>query len=88
MPLLLAAIVVLLLVGARLTTGPGLLASPGGEVYGHAWVQWWHSEALPGWPAGTDLVEGAASWPVIDPLPTLLAAGIGRIAGLVVGYNT
>jgi hypothetical protein len=87
MPLALAAIAVLLLIGARLALTPGLLASPGGEVYGHAWVQWWHSEALPGWPAGTDLVEGAAVWPVIDPLPTALAALLWRLAGPLVGYN-
>ncbi|MFT5683740.1 MAG: hypothetical protein ACI8RZ_004672 [Myxococcota bacterium] len=87
MPLVLAALAVLLLVAARLVLSPGLLASPGGEVYGHAWVQWWHSEALPGWPAGTELVEGASSWPVIDPLPTAFAAGLWRLFGPLVGYN-
>lgn len=75
------------LVGARLLWSPGLLGSPGAEVYGHAWVQWWHSVALPGWPGGTALATGADPWPVIDPLPTALAALLGRITGPIVAYN-
>jgi protein-S-isoprenylcysteine O-methyltransferase Ste14 len=86
--LLLSAAIVALLVGARLAWSPGLLGAPGGEVFGHAWVQWWHAEALPGWPAGPEgwLVD-PRPWPVIDPLPTLLAAVLGRLGGLVTGWN-
>ena len=73
---------------ARLLWAPGLLGAPGAEVYGHAWVQWWHSAALPAWPAGTDLAAGADPWPVIDPLPTALSATVGRLLGPTVGYNT
>ena len=86
--LLLAAAIVALLVGARLAWAPGLLGAPGGEVFGHAWVQWWHAEALPGWPEGPGawLVE-SRPWPVIDPLPTLVSAVLTRLAGLTTGWN-
>lgn len=76
-----------LLAGARLLWAPGLLGSPGAEAYGHAWVQWWHSAALPAWPAGTELAVGTDPWPVIDPLPTALAAAVGRLFGPIVAYN-
>ncbi|MDP6933970.1 MAG: hypothetical protein QGG40_13685 [Myxococcota bacterium] len=82
-----AALAVSGFMGAGLVFQPGLLGLEGGEVYGHAWVQWWHGQALPGWPRGTSLAVGTEDWPVIDPLPTLLAAGIGRLLGVVAGYN-
>ena len=66
---------------------PVLLAWAGGEVYGHAWVQWWHGLALPGWPSGTDLARGTEVWPVIDPLTTGLAALLGRLVGWTVAWN-
>ncbi len=69
------------------TGGEPLLAWRGAEVWGHAWTWWWHGEALPAWPDGTSLATGAASWPVIDPLPALLGAGISRAAGPVVAWN-
>ena len=72
---------------ARLLWAPGLIGAPGAEVYGHAWVQWWHSVALPAWPAGTALAIGADPWPVIDPLPTALSAAVGRLLGPTAGYN-
>ena len=75
------------LAGAGLLADPGLLAWPGAEVYGHAWVQWWHGLALPAWPEGTELVEAASSWPVIDPAMTALAAVLGRLLGGVVAWN-
>jgi len=86
--LLFSAALVALLVGARLAWAPGLLGAEGGEVFGHAWVQWWHAEALPGWPDGPGswLVQPRA-WPVIDPLPTLLSALLTRVAGLTTGWN-
>lgn len=86
--LVLSAALIALLVGARLAWSPGLLGAPGAEVFGHAWVQWWHAEALPGWPSGPEgwLVD-PRPWPVIDPLPTAIAAAIGRIAGLETGWN-
>lgn len=86
--LLLAALALMALAGARLLWEPGLLGSHGGEVYGHAWVLSWHAAALPDWPAGTDLALNTERWPVIDPLPTLLAACLARIFGLIAGYNT
>ncbi len=85
--LLIGALTLMALAGARLLVEPGLLGYAGGEVYGHAWVQGWHADALPDWPGGTDLALGAAVWPVIDPLPTALAAIAGRILGAVAGYN-
>lgn len=86
--LLLLALAVAALVGLRLVWAPGLLASPGGEVWGHAWVQWWHAEALPAWPDSTGpwLLQDKP-WAVVDPLPTALAAVVGRLAGAVVGYD-
>lgn len=75
-------------VGLRLLTAPDhLLAAPGGEAWGHAWVQWWHGRALPAWPAGTDLALGTEAWPVIDPLWTLLLAALGRVVGVVAAWN-
>ena len=74
--------------GSLLTTGePALLAWPGGEVFGHAWVQWWHGLALPDWPRGTDLARGTEAWPVIDPLTTALAALLGRLVGWTLAWN-
>ncbi len=65
-----------------------LVGAPGGEVWGHAWVQWWHADALPGWPDGPgQWITGARDWPVIDPLPTLLAALVGRVAGPILAYD-
>jgi hypothetical protein len=73
--------------GAGLVREGGLLGSPRGEVYGHAWHVWWHAEALPRWASGTDLAVGTSVWPVADPLPTLLASVATRIASLEVGYD-
>lgn len=70
-----------------LRSGPQLLGFAGAEVYGHAWVQWWHGGALPGWPSGTELAVGAEVWPVIDPLPTALAAAVGLLVGPTVAWN-
>ena len=67
--LLLGATLAMALVGAGLFTAqsPALLGFEGGELWGHAWTQWWHGEALPAWPAGTPLATGSSDWPVIDP---------------------
>ncbi len=83
-----AALATALVVGSGLLVHPGgMLGSPGGELWGHAWVQWWHGQALPAWPAGTSLAVGAERWPVIDPLWTLLLAALGRLAGVVAAWN-
>lgn len=66
---------------------PALLGYAGGELWGHVWTQWWHGQALPAWPVGTDLAEGAARWPVIDPLTTLLASAAGRVLGGLAAWN-
>ncbi len=77
-----------LVTASGLLVSPGLLGSPGAEVYGHAWVQGWHAAALPAWPTTTEgLLTEAGPWAVIDPLPTLFAAVLGRIFGGIVGYN-
>ncbi len=87
-PFALTATLVLAVVGGRLLVEPGLLGAPGGEVYAHAWVQWWHAQTLPGWPSSPGaLLPAIGELPVIDPLPTALAALIGRLAGVEVGYN-
>ncbi len=87
--LALGALVAALLAGASLLTAgePALLAWAGGEVFGHAWVQWWHGEALPAWPPGTELARGTEAWPVIDPLTTVLAAVLGRVVGWTFAWN-
>jgi len=68
------------LVGASLIGGGGLLAWPGGEIYGHSWVQWWWGEGLD--PA--TLAHGASGWRVIDPLITALA-GVLSWNGVALG---
>jgi hypothetical protein len=73
--------------GSGLLTGGELLGQPGGEAFGHAWSHWWRGEALPAWPVGTGLALGADSWIPIDPLPTLVSGGIGRLLGPGLGYN-
>jgi hypothetical protein len=83
-----ALVAVALVGGSLLTAGESvLLAWSGGEVFGHAWVQWWHGEALPAWPRGTDLARGTDTWPVIDPLTTAIAAALGRLFGWTVAWN-
>ena len=76
------------LVAVGLATRGGLLGFDGAEIYGHAWVQWWHARALPAWPDGPDgLLPGIPVWPVIDWLPTALGATLGRLGGLQFGWN-
>lgn len=83
------ALLVALLVIAPTLGGGYLLASPGAEVYGHAWVQWWHATALPQWPNGPgDLLPAMPVWTVIDLVPTALASLVGRMSGVAGGWNT
>lgn len=85
---LLGALACVALAAAGLVfSGPAYLGYHGAELYGHAWVQWWHGEALPAWPAGTELAHGASHWPVIDPLPTFLGAALGRALGYAAAWN-
>ncbi len=83
--------VALALLGAALAPllagGERLLAWQGAEVWGHLWTWWWHGEALPAWPAGTDLAMGVSSWPVIDPLPAVLGATLTRLGGPALAWN-
>ena len=94
LPILIGVIaVVVVLCGRALGTwgsgdGLPLLGAPNGEVWGHAWVQWWHAEAWPAWPDGpSEWVTTTRDWPVIDPLPTALAATVGALVGSVVAYD-
>lgn len=77
------------LVAAGLWVGPGgMLGYEGGEIYGHAWVQWWHADALPAWPVNpSSWLPWVKEWRVIDPLPTAFAAAIGRALGQGAGWN-
>jgi hypothetical protein len=86
-PTLLACL--LLLASWTLLGQPGesLLAWRGAEVWGHAWTWWWHGEALPSWPAGTELASGTEHWPVIDPLPAIIAATLSRLLGIITAWN-
>lgn len=81
------ALLLLVLTAGLWARGEQLLGWQGGELYGHAWVQWWHGEALWGWPSGTTRVLGASSWPVVDPLNTVLAALLGKAFGYPTGWN-
>lgn len=86
--LAMGALTSLFFVGGPLLAQPtALLASANGEVWGHLWVQGWHGAALPSWPSGTELALGADPWPVIDPLPTAFAGGLGRALGPVMAWN-
>ena len=64
-----------------------LLAFEGAEVWGHLWTWWWHGQALPGWPEGTELALGTSQWPVIDPLPALLGSLLCRGLGPALAWN-
>lgn len=76
------------LVALRLLWTEGLLASERAEIYGHAWVVWWHAEALPAWPDGPGaLLSPARDWPVIDRIPTFGMALLARVVGLVSAIN-
>lgn len=89
LPLALTLLGLLVLASLRLPFGPPeqILAWPGAEVWGHLWVWSWHAQALPSWPSGTLLAEGASSWPVVDPLPTALAALGSSAIGLLATWN-
>ena len=77
------------LAGGRLFISTGLLGSPSAETYGHAWRQWWTGQALPNWATGPgSLLMVAKELPLIDPLPTLLAASVGRLFSVEIGYNS
>jgi len=86
--LTLGLLLILGVVSFGLVSGGGLLGSSGAEVYGHAWVQWWHGEALWAWPSGTSSALGVEQWAVIDPIPTAMGAIVGRLLGWSVGWNT
>lgn len=75
-----------LLVGPAAARGE-FAASPGAEVYGHAWVQGWAAAAWPALAAGTDTVEGAQRWPIVDPLPTWIVAGLHGPLGAIAAWN-
>ena len=65
-----------------------LVGSAAGEVWGHAWVQWWHADALPDWPDGPGAwLLDDRKWAVIDPLTTLFAATIGALVDPVFAWN-
>lgn len=77
---------------AAILCGPAVLAgdlvgSAGAETPGHAWVQAWAAAGWPAWPTGTELALGTGTWPVIDPLPTWIAAGVARLVGLTAAWN-
>lgn len=64
-----------------------LLGSAGAETFGHAWVLGWATDGWPAWPSGTVTAAGAANWPVIDPLPTWLLAGVAKLVGVDAAWN-
>jgi hypothetical protein len=64
-----------------------LVGSAGAETPGHAWVQWWAAAGWPAWPVGTGLALGTEHWPVIDPLPTWIAAGMAQVIGSTGAWN-
>ena len=83
-----ACFLILVLVASGLLRADAhLLGDERAEIFGHAWVQWWHAEALPQWPAGTDLAAGSLDWPVVDPLTTGIAALLSRLIGATASWN-
>ena len=66
---------------------PTLLGDSRAEVFGHAWVQWWHMEALPDWPSGTPLALSSSNWPVVDPATTLISSFLGLLIGSTASWN-
>lgn len=76
----------LVLIGPAAISGE-MVGSPMAETYGHAWVRWWTAAEWPAWSQGTTLVEGARSWPVIDPLPTWVFGGVAQIVGDTWAWN-
>lgn len=70
----------LVLIGPAAISGE-MVGSPMAETYGHAWVRWWIALEWPAWSQATSLVDGARSWPVIDPLPTWIFGGVAQIVG-------
>ncbi len=86
-PSLVLALFVAAVVVGPAALGGHLAGSPAAETYGHAWVQWWAGLGWPGWPTGTTLAAGSERWPVIDPLPTWVAAGLGCLLGTTAAWN-
>ena len=84
--MLIGVVVACTLVGPAAWSGH-LIGSPLAETYGHAWVRWWTTMAWPAWSQGTALALGAASWPVIDPLPTWFFGGVARVVGDTAAWN-
>lgn len=83
------AVALMFLIGGRLFVSRGLLGSPSAETYGHAWRQWWTGAALPNWATGPGShLMVSKELPLIDPLPTLLAASVGRLFTVEAGYNS
>ena len=83
-----ACFLILVLVASGLLRADAhLLGDERAEIFGHAWVQWWHAEALPQWPAGTDLAAGSLDWPVVDPLTTGIAALLSCLIGATASWN-
>ena len=78
---------VLLICMGLFQASPQLLGDSRAEVFGHAWVQWWHMEALPAWPSGTSLALSASPWPVVDPLTTACSALLGLLIGATASWN-
>ncbi len=85
-----AGIAIVMLVGLRIWTHSDsmVLGAPGGEVWGHVWVQWWHAQAFPEWPDGPgSWLVHSRPWPVIDPLPTWIAAALATVLGTPRTWN-
>ncbi len=82
----LGVVLAALIAGPALARGE-LVGSPRAETYGHAWVQACAAARWPAWPTGTDLALGTTDRPVIDPLPTWIAGGLAKGAGLTGAWN-
>ena len=64
-----------------------LLGFSNAEVYGHVWSQSWRLNDLPESLMGTDLTVGTESFPLIDPIPTILTSIWSTFLGLNGAYN-
>lgn len=64
-----------------------LLGFSNAEVFGHVWSQSWRFKDFPDGLFGTEQTIGTKTFPLIDPLPTLIVNVVGLFVSLSSAYN-